>query len=121
MDRILIRALEVPCLVGINPEERVQKQTIRVDVDLECDLSPGTRSDRIEDTLNYRTLNKKMILEIRNSRYGLIEALAERLCALCLEDQRVRCATVRIEKPGALRYARGVAVELVRRSPEPTC
>ena len=33
---------------------------------------------------------------------GLVETFADRLAAACLQDERVRRATVRIDKPGAL-------------------
>ncbi|HOF88075.1 MAG TPA: dihydroneopterin aldolase [Armatimonadota bacterium] len=48
------------------------------------------------------------------SAYHLVEALAERIAALCLDDPRVRRARVRVEKPGALRFARSVGVEITR-------
>ena len=51
---------------------------------------------------------------VESSGYHLVEALAGAIAALCLEDQRVRSAVVRVEKPGALRFAKTVGVEIER-------
>jgi len=51
---------------------------------------------------------------VEASSFHLVEALAERIAALCLEEPRVQRARVRVEKPGALRFARNVGVEVTR-------
>ncbi len=115
MDRILIRDLAVSCIVGTKPDERVNRQTVLVNVALDCDLAPAGRSDRIEDTVNYRTLSKRIAAMVGKSSFFLIERLADRIAALCLAEPRVAAATVSVDKPGALTGARSVAVEIRRR------
>ena len=73
------------------------------------------RSDQIEDALDYRALKKRVLIEAEASHFHLIEALAERIAAICLEDERVEEVELRVEKPGALRFASTVAVEITRR------
>jgi D-erythro-7,8-dihydroneopterin triphosphate epimerase len=113
-DRIYIRDLKVPCIVGIKPDERVAEQTVVLNLVLECDLAPAAASDRIEDTLNYRTLKKQVVDLVRGSRFFLIERLADRIAACCLACKGVRAVTVTVDKPRALTLARSVAVELRR-------
>jgi D-erythro-7,8-dihydroneopterin triphosphate epimerase len=116
-DRITIRDLTVPCIVGIKPDERVAEQSVVINLVLECDLAPAAASDRIEETVNYRTLKKQVVDLVRGSDYFLIERLADRIAACCLAFDGVRAVTVTVDKPRALTLARSVAVELRRERP----
>jgi 2-amino-4-hydroxy-6-hydroxymethyldihydropteridine diphosphokinase len=71
-------------------------------------------SDDIDDALNYRTLTKRVIEVVEGSRFFLVERLAAEVAALCLQDPRVECVRVSVEKPGALRFARSVGVQIER-------
>jgi len=81
---------------------------------LETNLAPAAASDRIEDAVDYKGLKKQIIALVEGSAFRLIETLADRIAALALAEPRVRRATVTVDKPGALRFARSVAVELTR-------
>jgi dihydroneopterin aldolase/D-erythro-7,8-dihydroneopterin triphosphate epimerase len=113
-DRIYIRDLTVRCIIGIFPEERRDKQDVVINVVLEADLAPAAVSDQIADTVDYKTLKKKILALVESSAFNLIETLADRIARLALEDRRVQRATVTVDKPGALRFARSVAVEVTR-------
>src|SRR5262249_51032018 len=115
MDRIFIRDLLVRCIIGVGPEERREKQDVLITVALSADLSTAGKSDRIEDGVNYRPLKKRILAVAEASEYHLIEALAERVAAECLENRDVHEVQVSVEKPSALRFARTVGVEIVRR------
>ena len=114
-DRIYMRDLEVRCIVGIRPKERVTKQTVRINLVLECDLARAGRSDRIEDTVDYKVLKDRLVREVGASQHFLIEKMAAHVAGICLEDRRVKAVTVTVDKPGALTGARSVAVEIRRR------
>ena len=115
-DTIYIRDLALRCIIGIYPDERTEKQDVIINVTLACDdLSKAGASDAIEDTVNYKTINKKMIKFVEESSFNLIESLAEGLAEICLSGKGVASAKVAIDKPGALRFARSVAVEITRR------
>jgi len=114
MDKIYIRDMVLSCVIGTKPEEREQKQEVALNITLECDLAPAGRSDRLEDTVNYNTLKKKIVALVEGSEFSLIEKLAERIADLCLQNERVTAATVTVDKPSALTEARSVAVEIKR-------
>ncbi|MGI6375765.1 MAG: dihydroneopterin aldolase [Anaerolineae bacterium] len=118
-DRIIIRDLLLRAIIGINPGERTNLQDVLINVELEADLRPAGASDDIDDALNYRTIAKRIAKLVDGSRYYLVEKLAAEIAALCLEDPRVDVARVRVEKPGALRFARSVGVEIERRRDRP--
>lgn len=114
LDRIHIRDLSTRCIIGINPEERVEAQEVIINLTLHADLREAARSDKIEDTLNYKTLKKEILAAVNGSSYFLLERLAGHIAEIALRSGRATRVDVCIDKPGALRYARSVAVELTR-------
>jgi FolB domain-containing protein len=114
MDRIIIQGLLVRCVLGIDDEERREMQDVLITVALHADLRKAGESDRVEDAIDYRAVKKQILAAAEGSRYQLVEALAERVAALCLGHAGVRRVDVHVEKPGALRFARSVAVEVTR-------
>ncbi len=113
-DKIYVRDLQLRCIIGIFPEERKNRQDVVVNLLLEGPFSEAARTDSIEHTANYKTITKQIIELVEGSEFFLIETLAERISAVCLADPRVHRATVTLDKPGALRFARSVAVEITR-------
>lgn len=117
-DRIEIRDLLLRTIVGINPEERENRQDVIVSLSLDVDLQAAGRSDDIADTLNYRTLCKRVIDVVEGSQFFLVERLAAEVARCCLEDATVKRVRVELDKPGALRFTRSVGV-VIERSREP--
>ncbi len=113
-DRIEIKDLLLRGIVGINPSEREKKQDILLNITLFADLQPAGDSDDIHATPNYRSVTKRIIEHVEGSSRYTIEALAADVARLCLQEPGVRRARVRVEKPGALRFARSVGVEIER-------
>lgn len=113
-DCIYVRDLAVRCIVGIYPEERRAKQDIVLNLTLEGDFRKAATTDDIADAVDYKRLKKLVIEHVERSRYQLIETLAQAVADICLSDPGVRRVTVTVDKPGALRFARSVAVELTR-------
>ncbi|HHB90571.1 MAG TPA: FolB domain-containing protein, partial [Anaerolineae bacterium] len=58
LDQIFIKDLLVRGILGINPDERVNRQDILINVTLWADTRPAARSDAIDDAVNYRTISK---------------------------------------------------------------
>ncbi len=115
MDRIYIRDLALRCIIGIYPDERKSKQDVIINAALAGDFSAAARSDDIADSVNYKEIKQEMVRLVESSSFNLIETLAERLVDICLRHPKVIEATVTVDKPGALRFARSVAVEFTRR------
>jgi D-erythro-7,8-dihydroneopterin triphosphate epimerase len=113
-DRIHIRDLLVRCIVGIFPEERREKQDVIINITLHADLSKAGQTDQIEDSVDYKKVKKNVLGMVQDSSYFLVEKLAGRIAGICLEDPRVQRVDVRVEKPGALRFAKTVGVEISR-------
>ena len=114
MDRIFIRDLALRCIIGVQDFERREKQDVLINLELEADLREAGASDDIGNTVDYKTLKKRIIALVEDSRFKLVEALAETIARTALENPKVRRVKVLVEKPGALRFARSVGVEITR-------
>ncbi|MCC6490887.1 MAG: dihydroneopterin aldolase [Candidatus Hydrogenedentes bacterium] len=118
LEQIHIRDLTCRCIVGINPEERTNLQDVRINVTLHADLTQACLSDRIEDTVDYKSVKRSILALVETSDCYLIERLAQRIADVCLEHPLVQAVRVTLDKPGALRFAQSVAVDIFRRKPE---
>lgn len=114
MDKIHIRDLKLETIIGIFNWEREVKQEILINIELFCKLRKAGLSDDLNDTVDYKTLKQKIIKLVENSEYKLIEALAENIASLCLEDEKIEKVRIVVDKPSALHCARSVAVEIER-------
>lgn len=113
-DQIQVNDLLLRTIIGINEEERRDRQDVLINITLFADTRPAGASDDIADAVNYRTVTKRIISMVESSRFFLVEKMAAEIARLCFEDARVERVRVRIEKPGALRFARSVGVEIER-------
>ncbi len=114
MDKVFIRDLTARGILGVNEWERKNPQTILINVTIYTDASLAAASDDLADCVNYRTLAKKLLAHAETSARFTIEALANDLVVICLEDRAVNKALVRVEKPGAVRFSGSVGVEIER-------
>ncbi|MCB9771945.1 MAG: dihydroneopterin aldolase [Candidatus Omnitrophica bacterium] len=114
MATIRITDLKLQTIIGINAWERKLKQDIIINVFLDFDSSKAAKSDNIKDTLDYKALKKQIMTFIRSSKFFLLEKLVEEVLTLIMSDPKVLKATVRIDKPKALRFAKSVSIESSR-------
>lgn len=114
LDKITIQDINMRCIIGVYPDERREKQDVVVTVTLYADLSRAGRSDDVNDTVDYKSVKQAIVDLVENSSYQLVEALAQAIAEACLRFAGVKQVDVRVEKPGALRFARTVAVEISR-------
>lgn len=110
--KIIIEDLKVGTIIGVNPNERVDKQEVSIDLEIWCDLQEGVKTDKIVDTIDYKIIKKEILSYVENSSYNLLETLAFKICKVVLQDNRIKKVKVRVNKPGALSYAKNVAIEL---------
>lgn len=114
MDLIYIRDLKIECVIGVFDWERRIRQTVTIDLELAADIARAARSDRLEDTLDYKAISKRLIEFVGASQFQLVETLAERIADIVLGEFRVPWVRVRINKKGALRQATDVGVVIER-------
>lgn len=113
-DKVIIKDLLLRGIIGINDWEREKRQDILINITLHGDLKPAGKSDDIKDAINYRTITKQIIQHVELSERFTVEALADDIARICCKASGVTLARVRVEKPGALRFAQSVGVEIER-------
>jgi FolB domain-containing protein len=114
LDRIFIKNLRVRGIIGVGEQEREKAQDILISVSVWVDTRRVGETDRIEDSVDYRKLAKKLQAHAEHVARYTVEALANDLAMLCLEDPGVAKAVVRVEKPGAVRFSESVGVQVER-------
>jgi FolB domain-containing protein len=114
MDKVFIKDLNARGIIGINDWERKKKQDILLNITMFTSLNKAGITDDISDSVNYRTIAKKVLSHAESGARFTVEALAHDLANICLEDQKVNKVIVRVEKPGAVRFASSVGVEIER-------
>ena len=113
-DRIFLRDLRTETIIGIFDWERKVRQTISFDLEFPGDVRRAAKSDRIEDTMNYKSVAKKVLAFVEATDCRLVETLAERVAEMILKEFPVAWVKVTLNKPGAVRGSRDVGVVIER-------
>ena len=114
MDKVIIQNLLVRGIIGVNEWERKRAQDILINVNLFTDTRAAGASDHIDDCVNYSTMSKRLQAHAETASRLTVEALANDLAKICLQDDKVHKVIIRVEKPGAVRFAKSVGVEIER-------
>lgn len=115
LHHVFIRNLELLAQIGIHGHERTKHQPIRINLDLAVqDTVP--LDDRLDRVVDYEAISLNIQALVAKGHINLAETLAELIAAACLEDKRVRCVRVRVEKLHAVPGAESAGVEIERRS-----
>lgn len=115
MDRIALEGMVFSGRHGVRPAEREQPQEFKVDVKVDADLAAPGRSDRVEDTVDYRQIYAIVKAVVEGESAKLIETLAQRIAERVLELERVVTVSVRVAKrPQSMRPIDAAAVKIRR-------
>ena len=114
MDKIIIKNILARGIIGIRDWEREKAQNILINLELYYETRRPDAQDELEICVDYSKVTKKVLNLAQTAQRFTLEALAEDIALLCLEDTRVLKTTVRVEKPGAVRFSESVGVEIER-------
>ena len=114
MDTIFLHDLKVDTVIGIWEWERRIRQTIVIDLEMSADIATAAASDDVVDTLNYKSVAKRVQSFVADSSFKLVETLAERIAAIIRDEFSVAWVRVSVNKPGAIRGSSGVGVVIER-------
>ena len=116
MATIRIDNLKLRAIIGIYGWEREHKQDVIINVKMDFDASKSIKSDSIEDTVDYKVITKRIIKEVEASDFQLLEKLTQMILSIVMDNSQVQEATVRVDKPFALRFADSVSIELTEKT-----
>jgi FolB domain-containing protein len=114
MDKVFIQNLHATVILGIHDWERVTLREIIINVTMFTDTRPAALSDNISDCVNYSDMAKKLRAHAESAARMTVEALANDLAEICLQEPRVVKVILRVDKPGAVTEVDSVAVEVER-------
>ena len=114
IDKVFITNLHVRGILGIHDWERITPREIIINATMFTDTIPAAQSDDISDCVNYSDMAKELRAHAESAARMTIEALANDLAEICLQDLRVVKVILRVDKPGAVPEADSVAVEVER-------
>jgi D-erythro-7,8-dihydroneopterin triphosphate epimerase len=111
---INIENLRLRTTVGIYEWEQKVRQDIIINIEMEFDGAQAIEKDSIEHTVDYKSITKKIISMVEDTKYSLIERISGDVVKLIMEDEKVQRASVKVDKPGALRFTDSVSVTNTR-------
>ncbi len=111
---ILINDVVFQTYIGINPEEALARQTVRLN--LRCQVSMPVPDDQQYhgQFVCYDQLIKSITALAQSRHIHLVETLAEEIADLCLSDQRINHVWCRVEKLDVYSNATSVGIEIER-------
>jgi 7,8-dihydroneopterin aldolase/epimerase/oxygenase len=116
MDIVYINELKIDTIIGIYPWERQTPQTLVLDLHMATDIRAAAQSDDIADTLNYKAVAKRVTQFVSESRFLLVETLAEEVAHLIMQEFSVPWVRLCLNKRGAVRGAKDVGLIIERGS-----
>jgi dihydroneopterin aldolase len=114
MDKIFLNELKVDTVIGIWEWERKIRQTVIIDLEMSADIAKAAATDKVEDTLNYKSVAKRVQAFVADSSFQLVETLAERIAGIVRDEFGVEWVKVRVNKVGAIRNSRDVGILIER-------
>ena len=114
MDKIIIKDLLARGIIGINPDERERLQDILINIMIFTDTRRAAETDDLEYSVSYSDLARKIKSHVEQAARLTVEALAQDLADICLQENGVEKVIVRVEKPEAVKFAGSVGIELER-------
>lgn len=114
MDKIFLHELKVETIIGIWEWERKIRQTVIIDLEMSADIAKAAATDEVADTLNYKSVAKRIQGFVADSSFQLVETLAEKIAEIIRGEFGVAWVRVTVHKPGAIRGSRDVGIDIER-------
>jgi len=114
MDIVFVEDLRIETVIGIYDWERKIRQTVALDLEMAFDNRKPAASDKIEDTLDYKAVSKRLIAFVEGSHFELVETLAEKCAQIIRDEFHVPWLRLKLSKPGAVRGSKAVGVIIER-------
>ena len=114
MDIIFLGGLEIKTIIGIYDWERETKQTVVLDIEMAFDITQAAKSDNIKDTLDYKSVSKRIISFVETSQFFLVEKLIEEVASIIRSEFKVPWVKITLNKKGAISGASDVGIVIER-------
>ncbi len=116
MDIIFLEAVKVKTHLGVPEWERQLPQTIILDIEISYDFSKACQSDAIEHTVDYGQVVARIRETLSANSFRLVEALAEHVCQLIIDEFKAQEVTLKVAKPNVLPDLAALGVKVTRKA-----
>ena len=113
-DRVFIRDLILEMSAGIYDHEKANTQRVIVNITLDVESNFGRDLASIDNVVSYEDIVNAVSDTAQSKHYDLLEEFAENIAQMCLEDSRVSCVNIMLEKPDIIDKTKSVGVEITR-------
>ena len=114
MDKVFIQGLKIDTVIGIYDWEREIRQDVTLDLEMAADIKAASITDHIDQTLDYKSVAKRLIQFVKDSEFQLVETLAEKITEIVLNEFEVEWVKLTLNKGEAVSGASGVGVIIER-------
>jgi dihydroneopterin aldolase len=114
MDIIFLRELKIDTLIGVYEWEKRVPQTLQIDLEIALPNSRACQTDDIKDALNYADIVRHLQKVLTSRHFNLLEALAEQIAQILLNDFNAPWVKVSVAKLQAIRGSRMVGISIER-------
>ena len=114
MDTIFIRDFRLNITVGVYAWERVVPQTVQLDLEFGIPGKQASKSDRIDDTIDYAKVVQHIEASLHDNRIQLLEAVAEHIAGLVMGEFKAPWVKVSVTKLAALKNVKQLGVTIER-------
>lgn len=114
MDIIFLHEIKIDLTIGIYDWERKLPQTVILDIDIGLPNSHAASSDKVEDTIDYGDVVKRIEASLVNKQFSLVEALAEHIAKLILQEYKAPWVKVAVTKLGLIKNVKHLGVVIER-------
>ena len=111
---VFIKDFIIEEIIGIHKREKIKKQKIKFNIVIDVDRNTLPNEEDIKSIIDYEKITNKLENLTKNKKYNFLESLAEDSFKEIFEDKRINSATIKIEKPEAIKNAESVGVEVFK-------
>ena len=115
-DKLILSQCHFQCYIGLTAEERIEPQTIILDIEIFFDSTKAAASDTLADTIDYRNIHADIKNLIEKKEFNLIEKMAGDTANFILKNFPVSKVWLRLQKPAPMQKRGGawVGIEITR-------
>jgi|TARA_B110000238_G_C16085156_1_gene421267 dihydroneopterin aldolase len=113
--KVLITDLTLLMSIGIHNFEKIKKQEVKFNINIDINPSLVPIENKINSIVNYETVIKNITKLTKNKHYELLETLAEDIFFELFKNTNIQKIKLKIEKTQIIKNTSSVGVEITKK------
>jgi len=113
--KILISDLALLMSIGIHGFEKIKKQEVRFNINIDINPSLFPIEDKLNSIVNYETVVNLITKLTKNKHYELLETLAEDIFDQLFKNINIQKIKLKIEKTQIIKNTSSVGIEITKK------